>query len=144
MESISFAKLDSGKWGVRFASKGRHPEPGEAVIVRKANGESKRVTLGGIVARDRGAFPGPVTYYAIKSYDQERPGDWIPQGWGAPPDDDTDWYRGLNTRIGNLADEDVLPDERSLVSRHPDLLLYRMMDGDLTRMAYRRSPQENR
>lgn len=64
-ESISYSKLRSGAWGVRVATKGRHPNPGDEVIVRKANGDSNRVTLGGIVDTDRGAFPGPAVYYAI-------------------------------------------------------------------------------
>lgn len=64
-ESISYSKLPSGAWGVRIATKGRHPNPGDEVFVQKRDGSTNRVTLGGIVDRDRGAFPGPAVYYAI-------------------------------------------------------------------------------
>lgn len=63
---ISFAQLVSGQWGVRVATKGALPNPGDTVVVRKANGEHKRVTLGRVVSTDRGAFPAPATYYAIQ------------------------------------------------------------------------------
>lgn len=63
-ESISFAKLNNGKWGVRVASHNQ-PSIGDEVMVRTAKGETKRIKLGGIVSTDRGAFPAPAVYYAI-------------------------------------------------------------------------------
>lgn len=48
---------------MRIASRHGHPSPGDEVS--KANGEIKRVTLGGIVDRDPGAFPAPAVYYRI-------------------------------------------------------------------------------
>jgi hypothetical protein len=64
-ESISFSKLKTGRWGVRVAKKGKHPEPGSVVVVQKRSGDYERVTLGAVVGSDPGAFPGPALYYLI-------------------------------------------------------------------------------
>lgn len=62
---ISYARLRDESWGIRVAS--HHPfSPGEEVVVRKADGTTKREILGNIVDRDRGAFPAPATYYRIQ------------------------------------------------------------------------------
>lgn len=64
--SISFSKLPSGRgWGVRYATKGQHPSPGDTILVNKRSGGTSRVTLGGVYDRDPGAFPGPANYYYI-------------------------------------------------------------------------------
>lgn len=70
---ISFAQIDyylgrgdsKKEWGVRVATKGSFPSPGDVVLVRKANGETQRVTVGSMVHEDRGAFPAPARYYSI-------------------------------------------------------------------------------
>lgn len=68
-KSVSFANLGEGKWGVRVALNKRsgeqHPSPGDSIAVPKRNGNSTTVTLGPIVSRDPGAFPGPAVYYSI-------------------------------------------------------------------------------
>lgn len=64
-ESISYSKLSDGSWGVRVATKGRHPSPGDEIMVNKRDGSTNRVTLGAIVDTDRGAFPGPAVYYRL-------------------------------------------------------------------------------
>jgi hypothetical protein len=75
---ISFAQIDyytgsnSTEWGVRVATKGTHPSPGDTVVVYKRNGGCKRVTLGGICHRDNGAFPAPAVYYRTARNGQQR------------------------------------------------------------------------
>jgi len=64
-KSISYAKLNDGGWGVRYAARGPHPAPGDTVTVRKADGSLNDVVLGGWVMHDAGAFPGPATYFRI-------------------------------------------------------------------------------
>jgi len=64
-ESISFARLNDETWGVRFASKAQAPSPGDQVQVTKRDGTTQTVTLGSIVSRDAGAFPGSATYYRV-------------------------------------------------------------------------------
>lgn len=64
-ESISFAKLKDGSWGVRVATNGRHPEPGKDIMVTRRDGSVSRVTLGSICDVDAGAFPAKAVYYRI-------------------------------------------------------------------------------
>jgi hypothetical protein len=68
---ISYAKLNDDTWGIRVAAH-LQPSVGDEVIVRKANGETKRERLGSVVSRDQGAFPAPATYYRI----MRQPRDW--------------------------------------------------------------------
>lgn len=62
---VAYARLDGGQWGVRVATKGARPLPGQTVIVRKASGQEKRERLGSLVMQDMGAFPAPAYYYFI-------------------------------------------------------------------------------
>lgn len=64
-QSVSFAKLPDESWGIRYATKGRHPSPGDTVQVSKRDGSVQSVTLGSVVYTDRGAFPGPAVYFRI-------------------------------------------------------------------------------